>query len=132
MPVTYVIDATSQVIRTVCARPLTFAEVLDHFRQLSDDPACTGQLDVLLDVTDADAVPETSQLGAVGAAVNALRKKVTFRACGIVALSDVMFGMMRVFEVKAESYFGAIRVFREIADAEAWLLLQRSPAEAEP
>lgn len=130
MPVTYVIDATSHLIRTVCARPLTFAEVLDHFRQLNEDPACTGHLDVLLDLTSADSVPDTSQLGAVGAAVNALRKKVKFRACGIVAVTDVMFGMMRVFEVKAEGYFQAIRVFRKIADAEAWLLLQSLP-EAE-
>lgn len=132
MPVTYVIDAARHLIRTVCARPLTFAEVLEHFRQLNDDPACTGQLDVLLDVTGADSIPETSQLGAVGAAVSSLRTKVTLGACGIVAGSDVMFGMMRVFEVKAESYFGAIRVFRKIADAEAWLLLQTSPPEAEP
>jgi len=132
MPVTYVIDATKQLVRTVCARPLTFAEVLQHFRQLSDDPACAGHLDVLLDLTDADSVPETNQLGAVGVAVNALRKKVTFGACGIVAASDVMFGMMRIFEVKAEGYFAAIRVFRKIADAEAWLLLQSSPPEAEP
>jgi hypothetical protein len=131
MPVTYVIDAATHLIRTVCARPLTFAEVLDHFRQLNEDSACTGHLDVLLDLTDADSVPETIQLGAVGAAVNALRKKVTFRACGIVAVTDVMFGMMRVFEVKAEGYFQAIRVFRKISDAEAWLLLQKSPPAAE-
>jgi len=130
MPVTYVIDATNHLIRTVCAPPLTFAEVLDHFRQLNEDPACTGHFDVLLDLTSADTVPDTSQLGAVGAAVNALRKKVKFRACGIVAVTDVMFGMMRVFEVKAEGYFQAIRVFRKIADAEAWLLLQSLP-EAE-
>jgi hypothetical protein len=77
-------------------------------------------------------VPETSQLGAVGAALNVLRTKVKFKACGIVAVSDVMFGMMRVFEVKAGDYFSAIRVFRKIADAEAWLLLQRSAPLAEP
>jgi hypothetical protein len=130
MPVTYVVDATEHLIRTVCARPLTFADVLEHFRELSEDPACTGHLDVLLDLTDADSVPETSQLGAVGAAVSVLRKKVKFRACGIVAVSDVMFGMMRVFEVKAGDYFSAIRVFRKIADAEAWLVLQRSAPEA--
>jgi len=62
MPVTYSIDATRRLIRTVCARPLTFAQVMDHFRELKEDPACSGRLDVLLDVSDADLMPESHQL----------------------------------------------------------------------
>src|ERR1035438_8645363 len=65
VPVTYSIDTTRRLIRTACTRPLRFEQVIDHFRQLNDDPACSGRLDVLLDVTDADTLPNSSQLGAV-------------------------------------------------------------------
>ena len=132
MPVTYEIDAARCVIRTVCSRPLTFADVMDHFRQLGADPACVGRLDVLLDVSDADLLPESSQIGAVGAAVSSIRKKVQFGACGIVAVSDAMFGMMRMFEVHAGDYFSVIQVFRNTAEAKAWLALQKTSPQQYP
>jgi|CZKD01.1.fsa_nt_gi hypothetical protein len=130
VPVTYSIDTTRRLIRTACTRPLRFEQVIDHFRQLNDDPACSGRLDVLLDVTDADTLPNSSQLGAVGAAASAIRNKVQFGACAIVAASDAMFGMMRVFEVQAGPYFGAMRVFRNADDAEKWLA--SNPEAADP
>jgi hypothetical protein len=129
MPVTYRIDTATKTIRTTCSRPLRFAEVMDHFRCLKDDPACSGPLNVLLDVSDADLVPQASQLGAVSAAVSAVRRKVEFRACAIVATRDAMFGMMRMFEVLTSDYFTATRVFRKVDEAEAWLASQ---TEVEP
>jgi hypothetical protein len=112
------------MIRTACARPLTFDQVIDHFRQLGEDPACSGRLDVLLDVSDADLVPQAIQLGAVSAAMGRIRNKVQFGACGVVATRDAMYGMMRVFEVRAGDHFSAIRVFRSMVEAEIWLAAQ--------
>jgi hypothetical protein len=132
VPVIYSIDPTRQLIRTACVRPLTFAQVIDHFRQLNEDPACSGRLDVLLDVTDVDSLPDSSQLGAVGTAVIAIRKKVRFGSCAIVADRDALFGMMRVFEVKAGDYFEAIRVFRGTVEAEMWLSFQTPRRNAGP
>ena len=74
-------------------------------------------------------LPNSSQIGAVGTALSAVRKKVKFGACAIIAASDAMFGMMRIFEVQAGDYFATTRVFRKSADAEAWLTSH--PAEAE-
>jgi hypothetical protein len=121
MPVTYRIDTATKTIRTTCSRPLKFAEVMDHFRCLKEDPGCSGSLNVLLDVSDADLVPQASQLGAVSAAVSLVRSKVQFQACAVVATRDAMFGMMRMFEVLAGNYFSAMRVFRKMDEAEAWL-----------
>lgn len=126
MPVTYSIDTTRRLICTVCARPLTFSQVLDHFRELKEDPACSGRLDVLLNVSDVDLVPESYQIGAVAAAVLSIRDKVQFGACAVVASRDAMFGMMRVFEVRAGDHFAAIHVFRETAEAEMWLASQKT------
>jgi hypothetical protein len=129
MPVTYVIDSSKKLIRTTCSPPLLYEEVIHHFHELRKDPACTGYLDVLLHVSDIDRIPKGNQLAAVSAEVRALRKKVRFGACGIVAARDAIFGMMRVFEVLSGDYFGAIRVFREAAEAERWLASQQQPAD---
>jgi hypothetical protein len=126
MPVIYSISPADKVIRTACLSPLTFAEVIEHFRTLQQDPACSGSLDVLLDVSDADLLPESAQLGAIKTELSAIRDKVQFRMCAIVATRDAMFGMMRMFEVLVGPYFVAIRVFRGIPEAEAWLVSQKT------
>jgi hypothetical protein len=105
---------------------LTFTEVIEHFRTLKEDPACTGHLDVLLDVSEADTLPVSSQLGTVSAELGAVRAKVKFGLCAIIATRDAMFGMMRIFEVVAGPYFRAIRVFRGAAEAQAWLVSQQT------
>jgi len=132
MPVTYSIDAPGKMIRTTCSGLVKLEEVLDHFRTLQDDPACTGQLDVLLNVSEAKTLPQTTQLGNVIAAVSMVREKVEFRFCAIVASQDAMFGMMRIFEVFAGRYFRAIHVFREAPEAETWLTGQRARQDAGP
>jgi hypothetical protein len=122
MPVTYSIDGAAKIIRTTCSSPLAFPEVLEHFRALNQDPACTGHLDVLLDVSNADALPATTQLGAVATELALVRSKVQFGKCAVVATRDAMYGMMRMFEVLTARYFEAIHVFRNSAEAEAWLV----------
>jgi len=130
MPVTYSIDPQKKRIDTVCTDPLTFEEVLNHFDTLQQDPACTGRLDVLLTVSDVHRLPQTSQLSVVSAEVRAVREKVEFELCAVVAGRDAMFGMMRIFEVFAGQYFRELRVFREKAEAEAWLLRERGARDA--
>jgi len=132
MPVTYILDSKSRIIHTICTSPLTFDEVLDHFRALSTDPACTGRLDVLLDVSQADALPESGQLFSVARTIRNLLSKVHFGVCSIVATRNAMFGMMRMFEAMATDYFLEIRVFRDAAEAESWLLSRRSQADSNP
>ncbi len=121
MPVTYNIDKARKLIRTNCIGPVTLADVVDHFSQLEVDPDLTGVLDILLDVHEADLPPDSAQLRLVDWHVTTIRKKVEFRRCAIIADQDAMFGMMRMFAVFAERNFQAVRVFRGLFEAEAWL-----------
>lgn len=121
MPVRYIIDPARKLIHTTCSGPITLADVIEHFRTLKDDPTCVGHLDVLLDVRDVASPPQSDQLRTVNSQVGSIRPKVQFGMCAIVANRDAMFGMMRVFGVFAEQNFRAIRVFREVSEAEAWL-----------
>jgi hypothetical protein len=129
VPVTYRIDVARKVIRTVCSSPLTFAEVIGHFRTLQQDPECFGILDVLLDLREADLVPERGQVDAVTTELGAIRGKVHFGIFAVIAPNDAMYGMMRMFEVLASQHFRASRVFRTADEAEAWLAAQRSKSQ---
>jgi hypothetical protein len=131
MPITYTIDTKERVIRTRCVGMVTFAEVVDHFRELERDSDSSGQLDVLLDLSEMSSLPQTSQIQAVPYEISRIREKVRFGACAIVALSDPLFGMLRMFEVLAQRYFRAIHVFRSGADAEAWLESQKRSSRAD-
>jgi hypothetical protein len=129
VPVTYIIDNTRKLIRTTCKGIVTLEDVVDHFSNLKGDPDCAGQLDVLLDVREANSLPETDQLRIVNLHVAKIRRKVEFGMCAIVANRDAMFGMMRMFAVFAEKHFRAIRVFRETAEAEEWLTTKQGVDE---
>lgn len=121
MPVTYKIYPAKKLIRTMCIGDVSPEEVRDHFRDLQRDPHRPDRLNVLLDLTEATSLPETQDLRDVSFQLKELRRSVQFDACAIVTADDALFGMMRMFEVFASDYFVVSQVFREIADAEAWL-----------
>ncbi len=131
MPVSYRVDEAGKIIRTVCTNPMSVADATAHFRELSDDPACSGTMDVLLNVTAVDGLPDSRELSAVSHELWTVRQKIKLGICAIVASRDAMFGMMRMFEVFAQRYFVAIRVFREADEAEVWLVSQRQKLDAE-
>jgi hypothetical protein len=130
MPVVYQIDGDKKIIRTRCIEPLTVEEVLEHFRTLERDPSCPERLDVLLDVSEATSVPLSENLRQVTREISRVRSRVQFGTCAIVASKDALFGMMRMFEVFTENYFIETRVFRVLAEAEAWLASQANKSSS--
>ena len=121
MPVTYQIDKANKLIRTKCTGAVTLAEVIDHFRVLEQDPNCPDQLDVLLDLSEVTSIPDRGNLQDVTREISRIRGRVQFGACAIVACTDVLFGMLRMFEVFAEECFRETSVFRTESQAETWL-----------
>ena len=126
MPVTYQIDKASKIIRTRCTGPVTLEEVIDHFRVLEQDPDCPVFVDVLLDLSEETSVPKKENLHDVTREIGRIRGTVQFGACAIVACTDALYGMLRMFEVFAEQYFHESYVFRKTSEAEAWLTSRRS------
>ena len=121
MPVTYTIDKPLKLIRTRCAGDVKLEEVLEHFQVLARDPDCPKRLDVLLDLRDMTSLPGIDELRDVARTIAGVRDMVAFGACAIVATRDPLFGMTRMFEVFAEDYFVASRVFRDVREAWTWL-----------
>jgi hypothetical protein len=127
VPVTYEIDAKERVIRTRCVGNVTLPEVIAHFRELEHDSNCIGRLDVLLDLSETSSLPESAQISAVTLELKKVQTRVEFAKCAVAASRDALFGMLKIFEVKAQPYFRAVHVFRGVAEAEAWLVEQRLP-----
>ena len=124
MPVTYKIDKAAGIIRTKCTGPVTIEEVIEHFHVLERDPECPSRLDVLLDLSEETSVPTSGNLRDVTREIRRIRDTVEFGNCAIVACTDVVYGMLRMFQVFAEEYFRESYVFRTVREAEAWLVSQ--------
>jgi hypothetical protein len=125
MPVEYQINKSNKIIRTKCIGPVTIEEVVDHFRVLEQDPDCPDRVDVLLDLSEETSVPNKENLQEIAGEIRRIRGRVQFGACAIVACTDALFGMLRMFEVFTEQYFRESYVFRTASEAEAWLASRR-------
>jgi hypothetical protein len=126
MPVTYEIDKSRGIIRTRCVGDVVFEDIVEHFRTLVNDPDCPDRLDVVLDLSGQTTLPDSGKLRGVTHEIAKIRDRVRFDACAIVAPSDALFGLLRMFEVFAQEQFRATRVFRASGEAEAWLVAERS------
>ena len=125
VPVTYRIDPLNGLIRTTCRGAVTLQEVVGHFGELRRSSACPKRLDVLLNLSEQTSVPAAGNLRDVTKAIGSVRSKVEFGICAIVAGTDVLFGMLRMFEVFAERHFRETHVFRGVEEAELWLATRR-------
>jgi len=126
MPVHHVIDRERSLIRTTCTGVMNLDEVSQHFRSLESERDLPNPLDVLLDLSDADSVPDAQQIQLIASEVGRLLNKIRWGACAIVATRDLVFGVSRVFEVRTEDYFSATQVFRDAGAAEKWLGVERA------
>ncbi|MFN7992801.1 MAG: STAS/SEC14 domain-containing protein [Bryobacteraceae bacterium] len=120
MPVVYRIDATRGVIYTRCIGQVTLNEVLSHLRELAQDPACPDRLHVLLDLSECTSIPESGQLQDITGQIGKVSSRVRFGRCAIVAPTDVLFGMSRMFGVFAEGWFQEVGVFRTREEVGLW------------
>jgi hypothetical protein len=121
VPVSYEIDRDRGLVRTRCVGATTLPEVLAHFRELAAEPALPEPLDVLLDLSELTAAPASDQVRTIADEVRAFRSKLDWGAIAIVARSDLVFGVSRMFGIVAEDQFANTGVFRSLSEAEDWL-----------
>ena len=121
MPVTYSIDNARNIIHTRCEGEVTFQEVTDHFAKLISDPTCPPRLNVLLDLTGLTSAPTSEQVRRVSSVIEDSRKHIVFDTCAIAVSSELLYGMMRIFEVFTEKNFRQTRTFRSLDKAREWL-----------
>jgi len=121
MPITFSIDRQASLIRTIGAGNVTPAEVDAHFAELSTVWPRGAKLDVLLDLSGCTSLPEIPQLQAVASRIQMFGGRKRFGVCAIVASRELLYGLLRVFELLAAQRFMAVRVFRNAPAAMVWL-----------
>jgi hypothetical protein len=130
VPITYKIDADKSTIRTKAVGHVTLQEVIFHFRTLAHDPQRPERTDVFLGLSEVESLPCTPEMSTVVDELKRIRGRVQFNKCAILTSRDVLFGMMRMFEVLPEGSFRVTRTFRIATEAEAWLVSEQSSADA--
>jgi len=121
MPVAYRYDEMANRLLTRCEGAVTYAEVMEHFRNLTRDSRLRPNCDVLLDLSFIIGSPTGGQMSEVTATLEEMHDLVSFGHCAVVAAVDVAYGLARMFQGFAWPLFTGIRVFRTHADATAWL-----------
>jgi hypothetical protein len=126
MPITYEIDPAAGMIRLRFVDDVTLAETLEVLHALRADPATPARLDMLVDLRHTPGLPQSGQLRAIVGELGRVAPKLRWGACALVASSDSVYGVSRMFAVYAESAFERVQVFRGIEEAESWLAAARS------
>jgi len=121
MSITFSIDTRASLIRTIGSGNVTLAEIDAHFSQLSQVWPRGAKLDVLLDLSECTALPEIPQLRAAVSRIQIFGGRKRFGVCAIVATRELLYGLLRVFELLASHRFVAVRVFRNGSAAMVWL-----------
>jgi len=121
MPITFSIDPHAALIRTMGSGHVTLTEVQEHFRELMNAWPSVPRLQVLLDLTECTSLPDFHQLRTVVGQMDASGGRHRFERCAIVASRELLYGMLRVFEVMADTRSVVVRVFRAESDATEWL-----------
>jgi hypothetical protein len=118
MGMSYTIDAARRLVLTRAWDTLTFRELRDVMTAIAADPAFDPQFASLADLSRVKAV-EVDPTEVASVALAPVFGPMTRRA--IVAPTDLAFGMARMFATYAGQASQDVRVFRDMAAAEAWL-----------
>jgi hypothetical protein len=101
LPVSYLIDQNQRLVVSRLSGTVTEPEVHKHNRTLRADPDFNPNYRQLVDSHDQYFAPGTRR--------------------AFIAISDVAFGLARMFALSAEGSGQTIEVFRERRVAEEWL-----------
>jgi hypothetical protein len=118
MPTEHVIDASRGLVRSRAWGELSSNDLVAHYASLAADPAFQRHFQQLGDLRDVVSFTVDSRVIAAEAATPLFAPNVR-RA--LVANTDVGYGLARMFAAYAEGAAQHVRVFRDIAEAEAWL-----------
>jgi hypothetical protein len=118
LPASYSIDPARRLVVTQVWGAATDEDILEHGRRLRADPLYDPTFRQLADMSGVtEILVKTGTIEDVSR--GQLFEPGTQRA--FVASSDAVFGLLRKYELHAETMGQTIRVFRVRQEAETWL-----------
>jgi hypothetical protein len=118
LPITYTIDQARRLVVTRLWNDVSEDEVHFHNDSLRNDPLFDPGYRQLTDMSDLREIKVGTGMIRETAEDNFFRPGVR-RA--IVARTDGVFGMARMFAIHSESAGQTVEVFRDLPSAEGWL-----------
>jgi hypothetical protein len=121
MPAEYIIDKKLKVVFSIAHGIITDHEAYSHQDKLRDDPDFKSNFSQLFDctkITDANNISTE--------AINRLADRNPFGLGAkrvFVAPSDLMYGLVRMFQILTNDHPDELTVFRDIQDARKYLSL---------
>ena len=122
MPIRYRIDRERQLVFTHVEGVIGDEDVLGYAREFPNDPHFEAGYGGLVDATGLERVEVTPE-GVRGVAhlTERLEKVFAGAKVAIVAVTDVAFGMARMYQGVRGDVPYEIRVFRDLGEARRWL-----------
>lgn len=118
LPATYEIDPQQRLVTSRLWGRVTDNEVFEHNQKLRTDPRFDPTYHQLTDLSGV------TEIGVSTSTVNATSLDQYFAPGtrrAFVATTDAVFGMARMFAMRAESVGQTIQVFRDLTQAREWL-----------
>lgn len=122
MPLNYSIDTALGIVRIVVVGGATQDEQVRLAEAWFGEPEYKPGMPILLDNRLRDVVESSAHIREMADLTKKSDVLEPGTRCAVVVASDVEFGLTRMFATLADGGPMETRVFRDIGEAEAWLL----------
>jgi hypothetical protein len=119
-PVTYRFEG--DLLLTTLEGPTGYEDVHRHFNKLCADPCFRPGMPALIDCRRVQSLFSISDLRKVAADVRSRPEMSVPGRAAVLASSNLVYGLLRMYEVFSDGDPVEIRVFRKPEEAMAWLL----------
>ena len=100
---------------------VTADDVRAYLRQAVTDPAYHAGMPSLVDCRQVTSLLSAEDLRAIAADIQGLTTSTVPGRCAVLAASNVVFGLLRMYEVFSEDAAIEVRAFRDLDQAMMWL-----------
>ena len=121
MPLRFLIDSDAELVLTTAEGEVTTEDLMAHARELASTP--NRPLQELVDLSDrAEITIDTDAVRQVAEYLNEADDNTPGSRLAMVAKTDAIFGLLRIFEAHREHSNLTIRIFRDRSEAFDWLM----------
>jgi hypothetical protein len=115
------IDTEKGIVYTTVTGEVTLREISADMAQLADDPSYRPDMPGLVDLRGATKVLDAEETVQFAQFIKSSPRVVNHARRALLVGSDLSYGMCRMFEAMAEDGTVQHRVFRDEAEARAWV-----------
>lgn len=120
--ISYEINPTQQRLHIRLSGWLTSEEIRGAIEDITADPRFDARFSALIDLSELTRVPSVAELRDIATVIRAAAQPTKARRA-LVTDSGVFFNLAELFATFVANAGTRYRVFRQVADAEAWLAL---------